>query len=407
MVTVTPERPNRSTAVAEALGYVGGALVLVGVVLVVARTWESLGVGGRLAVAVVVAAAVGLGAWRVPATDDRSGALARLQSTLWVVCALALALAGGLAVHDLLDARSPQAVVLGGAVVAGAVGALVWRGRPRVAEQALTLIAGAVAAGAPGAHIHDPGLTGVFAAIVGLGVITVGLTKCTSPSWVAVWCGAMTLLVSCQMIAAQWPGPGLVVSVLVATALVALAQLLHPVTDPHHVTACAVIGSVLLFGTLPTAIGHHADQAAVATGLTVWAAGVLLLVAASGAVPMRAPIPALVLSAVLFSVGPAVMASDHRTVGVVFGLVAASVVVTVAVGAGQVRPTLVGSSGLIVFVPWIIVELVPGELGAPLAIVVTGLMVVAVALWLMRRRRVTPTDCAASRPSSRAPEGVA
>lgn len=407
MVTVTPERPNRSTAVAEALGYVGGALVLVGVVLVVARTWESLGVGGRLAVAVVVAAVAAFSAWRVPATDDRSGAAQRLQSTLWVVCALALALAGGLAVHDLLDARSPQSVVLGGAAVAGAVGAMVWRGRSRVAEQALTLIAGAVTAAALGAQLRDPGLTGVFAALVGLAVIATGLTNRTTPSWVAVWCGAVTLLVSCQMIAAQWPGPGLVLSVLVATALVALAQLPNPVTDPHHVTACAVIGSVLLFGALPGAIGHHAQQAGVATGLVVWAAGVLLLMAASGAVPMRAPTPTLVVSAVLFSVGPAVVASDHRTAGVVFGLVAASVVVIAAVGAGQVRPTLVGSSGLIVFVPWTIVELVPGELGAPLAIVVTGLVVVAVALWLMRRRRLTPTDCAASTPSSHAPEGVA
>jgi hypothetical protein len=406
MVAVPPDRPNRSTAVGEALGYVGGALILVGVVLVVARTWESLGVAGRLAVALIVGAAAGLAAWRVPVPGDRAGALQRLQSTLWVVCAVALALAAGLAVYDVLDARSPPSVVLGGALTAGVVGALVWRGRPLVAEQALTLVAAAVAAGALGAQVNDPGVTGVFAALVGVGAITAGLTHRTTPSGVAVWCGAVTLLVACNMIASQWSGPGLIVSVAVATALLVLAQVPRPVSDPLHVTACAVIGSVLLLGSLPGAIGYHAEQAGVATGLVVWAAGVVLLVAASGAVSLRAPVPALVLSALLFSVGPGVIASEYRTVGVVFGLIAAVTVVIVSVSAGQVRPTLVGSSGLIVFVPWTIVDLVPGELGAPLAIVVTGLVVVAVALWLIRRRPVTPTDCAASTPSSHAPEGV-
>lgn len=377
-----------------------------GVALVVANTWDDLGVNGRLVTAVVAGGVAAVAAWRVAPGDVTWSAGTRLRSTLWLVAAASLALAAGLVTHDIVEATSVEAVVLGGGVTATVIAAGVWRGRIRPVEQALTWLALAATAGSLGAHVSAPGFTGAFAAVVGAIAVATGLAELTDPSPVAVWCGAATLLVACQMIAAQWPTPGLLISVAVGTSLVLLAQLDRPVTQPPHVAACAVMGGVLLLGTLPGAIGFYGERAGMATGIVVWVASLLLLAAAEQPGLFRAPIPTVVLAAVLFAVGPAVVSGDYRSAGVVMGLVASSALVAIAVLHARVRLVLVGSVGLLVYVPWSVAVLVPGALAAPLAIVVAGLVVVLVAVWLLRRRSVTPTDSAASTPSSRAPGGA-
>lgn len=394
---------SRSAAVAEALGYAGGVLVVVGVALVVANTWDDLGTGGRLATAVVVAVVAAVAAWRVAPGDVTWNAGTRLRSTLWLVSAVCCAFAAGLVVHDVVEATSAHSVFLGAAATLTLVAAGVWRGRMRPVEQTLTWLALAGTAGSVGAYLSTPGFAGVFAAVVGVIALTAGLGELTDPSPVAVWCGAATLLVSCQMIAAQWPTPGLLVCVAVATSLLLLAQLDGLVNQPPHIAACAVMGGVLLFGTLPGAIGFYAQRGAVVTGVVVWALSLLLLAGAERRGLFRAPIPATVLAATLFVVGPAVVTGQQRTAGVVLGLAASTALVVAAVLQAQVRVVLVGSAGLLVYVPWSVAVLVPGALGAPLAIVVAGLVVVLVAVWLLRRRSVTPTDSATSTPSSHAP----
>lgn len=376
----------RSASIAEALGYAGGVLVLVGVVLVTAQTWDSLGSAGRVVLAVAAGGIAAGTAARVAPDVSVWGPGPRLRSTLWLVAVLSFALASGLVVHDAVGATSEAATVSGGGAVAALVAALVWRRRVRPVEQALTWLAAAVTAGALGAHLLAPGVSGAFAATIGFVALVAGVQERTDPSTVAVWCGGITLVVSCQMVAAQWASPGILLSLAVAAGLVLLSQLDRPVTRLGHVTACAVTGSVLLAFTLPGGIGYHAARAGIATGLVVWATSVVLLVAAERPGLFRAPLPALMLAGVLFSVGPAVMSTQHRGVGVVSGLVVSTALVVFAVAKAHVRLALVGSVGLLVYVPWTVTVLVPGALAAPVAIVVAGLVVVGVAAWLLQRR---------------------
>lgn len=388
---------------AEALGYAGGALVLVGAGLVVARTWESLGAGGRVGVLATAGAVAAVAAWRTPGRADRFGPPERLEATLWLVSTIALALAGGVGVHDVLDFTSPQAVLSGGAAVGFVVSAAVWRGQTRPLQQATTWIAAAIGAGALGGHLFAPGGSGSAAAAVGLVALYAGLTRRTKPSVVAVWCGGVILLVSCQMIAGQWQSFGLLTSVAVGAALVGAAVVPGPVVDRRHVVACAVPGGVLLITSLPGAIGYHAERAALLTGMVVWLAAVSLMWLALPPRRLRTPIPVWVLAAVLYVVGPAVATADHETPALIAGLVAAVAAVGAGVAIASVPPTLIGALSLLVFVPWTVTRLVPGALAAPLSIVVAGLVIVSVALWLMRHRQITRADSAASRPSSHVP----
>jgi len=403
MDTSTPTGRARPSLAAEALGYAGGALVLVGVTLVAARTWESLGSGGRVGLTAVTGLVAGAAAWRIPDGEDGFRSRQRLRATLWLVAAVALALAGGVTVHDVLDARSPEAVVLGGAAVGTAVSAAVWRGRRRPVQQAVTLLGVAIVAGTLGGHVEAPGYAGLFAALVGAGALVAGLRHLTHPSTVAVWCGGAVLLVSCLLIGGQWQSAGLLIAVTVATTLVGLAVWPEPVHDRHHVVACAVTGGVLLISTLPAAIGYHAEQAGVVTGVVVWLASVALLWVAAPRHALRAPVPVWLLAGVLYAIGPQVVSTQWRTPGVVAGVVVAAIAVGIGVATTSIPLTLVGAFGLAVSVPRAVLVLVPGELAAPLAIVLVGLVIVAVALWLVRRRQVTREDSAASTPSSRAP----
>jgi hypothetical protein len=108
----------RIPAVAEALGYLGGVLALVGLVLVVARYWPDvatparLGISGAGAVAFIVAGAL--------VQERGDPALARMRWFLWLLSTAAVALFTGVAVADGYGTESPPTITLWCATAAGA-----------------------------------------------------------------------------------------------------------------------------------------------------------------------------------------------------------------------------------------------------------------------------------------------
>lgn len=77
--------------VAEALGYLGGVLAVVGVVLLVSRYWPDLTLGWQLALSGGTAAVlIGAGA---SSPEDREPALARLRWSLWTLGTAAVVVA--------------------------------------------------------------------------------------------------------------------------------------------------------------------------------------------------------------------------------------------------------------------------------------------------------------------------
>ena len=134
---------HRSVPVfAEALGYIGGVLVLVALGVIVQQYWSDLQVVGRLAMSAGTAGGLfGLGAIL---TVERDVALRRLRSFLWLGSAAGSALFAGVVVVDLVDSRSARTITI---AVAGAFAlqcGLLWRNRFRPLQQAGFVIGFAV-----------------------------------------------------------------------------------------------------------------------------------------------------------------------------------------------------------------------------------------------------------------------
>ena len=84
-----PPEPGRTSLVTEALGYLGGVIILVAAGLVAARFWNDLPTAGRLALVAAAAALLLTGGALVPASLGDTGR--RLRAVLWLAATVAVA----------------------------------------------------------------------------------------------------------------------------------------------------------------------------------------------------------------------------------------------------------------------------------------------------------------------------
>ena len=82
-------RTSRAALVTEALGYLGGVIILVALGLVIGNLWDELSVGVRLALVGVVTVLLLVAGALIPARLGATGA--RLRSVLWLASSAALA----------------------------------------------------------------------------------------------------------------------------------------------------------------------------------------------------------------------------------------------------------------------------------------------------------------------------
>jgi hypothetical protein len=272
--------PRRASLVTEALGYVGGALVVVAAVALSDRYWAVLGTGGRLAVAFGASAALlGVGL-AVPAVAGTPAA--RMRAVTWLTSVVTFALGVSLLVEPpALPAADVAAVVTGGATTAYA-GFLWWRNR---------------------------------------GVL-------------------------------------------------------------QH--AAFVVGLAATAGTA-AALLPQGDEAVPA--LALWGVGAAWLVLGQGRTVAQRP--ATVLGGLAVVLGGR-MAADGTDWGGVLALVTAAVLVTVGVLGRDLVALGAGSVAVLVGVPTAVQRWFPDALGAPLALLVAGLLLVVATFVTMRRRRERP-----------------
>ena len=217
-------RARRTPLVAEALAYVGAAVLVAGATLLVARSWADLAGGWRLACLAAVALALLVGGAAVP--QRRSGVVARrLRSVLWAASTGAWAGALAVLVHDVLATTgmttATEAVLVAAGTVAWA--AVLWaRLRYGVQQTVLALslaaLAGAVVAWTgsalePGVGVWLVGL--VWAGLGRAGVLRPLRTPVVLGSALAVF-GAMTTATS---------DAGMVLTLATVVAVVASAVL--------------------------------------------------------------------------------------------------------------------------------------------------------------------------------------
>lgn len=163
------ERPAaRASLVAEALGYVGGVLILIGAVSIAGRYWSDIGVGGRLGLTFGAAGLLLVTGAVIPAR--RLIVAWRLRSVCWLLSAVLLASGLALLGEEVLALDGDTVALLAAGVTAAYATALWWRHRT-VLQQAALLIALAGAAAAAAAHLprSDDGVVGL--AVWGVGAV--------------------------------------------------------------------------------------------------------------------------------------------------------------------------------------------------------------------------------------------
>ena len=388
----TPVASRRIPAIAEALGYLGGILAVVGLTLLVARYWPMMATGWKLTLSGGVATLLGLIGGAVPESKD--AAFARLRGFVWLASMAASGLFAGVAVHDGWGITWAPSITLSVSSAVAVVGAAMWQLRDRFLQQLVTLVALVVVAGTATSEFASSGFVAIVVSALGAGLIASAWRRRMSLPWLNVTVGAAAILVAGLIMRSNWMAGGLIFSIV--TSLVMLAGVLAPSAHLERSRQLIIgsIGLIALVMGVPQSIGFFAEQAGLTTGLVVWVAGAILMALATRR-QVRFTGIVEVASGVALVGGAAICAVQSRGFASIFGLLTALALLALGTRPGQVMLSFLGSVGLLVFVPWSIVHFFPGPGRAPLLILISGALILSLALVLSHERDRIPHEFSA------------
>ena len=250
--------PASSSIVAEALGYVGGVVVVVGGLLIGARYWAEISVPARVAVLGGGAAGLVIAGAAVP---PRLGAAAhRLRAVLWTASLAALASTLVVLAVDVLD-LTDQRVALVASAGTAALGLLLYRREGSYLLQLACGVAVLAAAGSATAVVVEPETTpGVAIWAVGAVWLLLGWGQVLAPRRAVMAVGGIAMIVG-GMFTIQHD-IGVAAALLTAALLVVVSLVAH---DPLML-AVGVLGA---FQVLPVAVQHWFPDSVVAPLLLV------------------------------------------------------------------------------------------------------------------------------------------
>lgn len=376
--TSTPPA-RRIPVAAEALGYLGGLLGVIGLVLLLTRYWPDMATPARLALAVGGALVLTRAGLSVPYRHEM--ALERLRWFVWLGATACSALAGGVFVTDVIHTTEGTTIVLGGAVMVLLHSLALWWQHERPVQQATCLVAALVATGTLGATVLELGAAGLVLWAVAAMMLASGIAHLTTYSPITVFVGAAGTAVGAGMTVDGNHGIGMLFLVLTAGYLLALAASARPVEYGPDRVALTVVGTMAAVQSLPQTIAWFAADAAITTGLVVVATGVLLLTIADRPW-VRTPLLLQLAGGAALVGGTAVTGMESVALATVAGLMVAVLLIAMGTMPDQAVMSVFGCVGLLVNVPWAISHWFPGEGRAPLLIAVSGVMIVLIAVWL-------------------------
>ncbi len=374
---------RRIPVVAEALGYIGGILGTVGLVLLIGRYWDDMATVARVGIAGTAAVALVCAGWVVHEALDP--ALARLRWTLWLASTAATALCAFVIADRALELHPDERIAL---VIAAAIAfesAVLWWNRPRPIQQITTFAGLAVATGLLFEEFTSDTITGAALWLLGVTGLMLGVRRLTTLPTITLATGAIITVVGTFVVASVNEGVGLPLVCLDAGALLALA--LAPdrgLSSRRDRIALGTIGTIALLQGLPQTLVWFGRDAGIATGFVVWAIGALLLVVAAHR-RIRGAIGVEVVGSIAMIGGAAISGAQSVGFATVFGVTTAIGFVAFGMLPGRVLMSLFGSAGLLAFVPWTIAHYFPGEGRAPLLILVSGALLVGIAVLLARQ----------------------
>ncbi len=263
----------RGPIVAEALGYVGGVLVLIGAVTIALTYWGEMGIAGRLAVLFGAAGVLLIAGTAVPAR--RVQAAHRLRSVCWLLSVVLFGAGVSLLAQDVFRLDDHTGLLSTGCAAVFA-GVLWWLHRT-VPLQAITVFALAMTASSavyllPNGFEYLPGL-----AVWGLGVGWLLLAEggvIAARRAGTVLGGAAAVISSLFTIGVGW---GAVLAIGTAVTLVATGVWLRNLV-------LLTLGAVAVLLSVPIVVGQYFPNALVVS-LALLGCGVLLV--AGGIVTAR------------------------------------------------------------------------------------------------------------------------
>ncbi|WP_170225748.1 DUF2157 domain-containing protein [Pseudonocardia cypriaca] len=262
-------RARRGPLVAEALGYVGGVLILVGAVAVAERYWSDIGLGGRLGVTFGAAGLLLVTGLCVPAR--RVDVARRLRSVCWLLSAVLLAAGLGRLGTEVLELDGDTVALLTSGVTAAYTAVLWWRHRT-VLQQAALLVALTATAAAAAAHLPHGAdhVTGLAVWGVGAGWLLLGWGGViTARTGAYVLGGSATVLGGLPTVEAGW---GAALAIGSALVLVAAGAWLRDLL-------LLAVGSIATLLTVPSVLGQYFPDT-LTVPLALVGCGVLLVAGA-------------------------------------------------------------------------------------------------------------------------------
>lgn len=374
---------SRFPVVAEALGYLGGALALTGLVLVLVHYWPDLALAGRLALSGAGAAALVGGGFAV--RDQADPALVRLRAFLWLLSSAATAVFVGVLVTEGRDLADEVVVAWCAAAIAVQSG-LLWWWRDRPVQQLAALAALAVAVGTGASYAAGELAGGLTLWVLGLAYLALGLTRRTPAVPLTELAASITLLFGAIQVISDSDsmGAGLLMLLVTVVGLLGTVSTTRSELGPVDRLALGVPAVLVGLQAVPSTLVYFAQESGVVTGLLTWVGGAALIVVAVRGLT-RYPLPTELVGGLTVLGGAALTAFQWATFAPVFGVASAVGLVVLGMQPGRVWLSLVGAVGLLVFVPWAVGELFPGEGRAPLLIMVAGAVLVGAAVLLARQ----------------------
>lgn len=373
--------PRRISVVAEALGYLGGALAVAGMALLVGRSWFDFATVARLVLSATGALALlGIGALVAEQVDP---SLTRLRGILWVGSSACSALFAGVLAANGFGVDQRESIVLACAAMAAVESGVLWRGRDRPFQQFMLLTSTIVAVAAAFAGFADAGPVGLSVWVVGAAYLLFGIRHRLPAPLLTIVVGAVAVIVGPGITTNTWIAAGLGLGFASAFGLLALAGLPSIASTRSERITLTVIGSVALVQSTPSNLIYFARDAGAATGLATWALGCGVMIFGARRL-VRFPVGAEVLGAVTMVGGGALIGIQWHGFAPIFGIATAIGLLARGMAPGHVLMSVVGSVGLLVNVPWAIGWFFPGEGRAALLVLVSGILILCVAVLLTR-----------------------
>jgi hypothetical protein len=370
---VMPLRTNRrAAAVAESLGYLGGSLGILGLVLLAVRSWSDFGLATRLTLS--GGAALVFGASGAVANASTSASSSRLRQYLWFAATASFGVVAATFGTQWLNADEDPRRIL---VVAGSVfvaSAVMWWWRAGLLQHVTALAGALVAVGAGSKEMWGTTTAGLAVwAMAGIVALLAALVP-VPWRWLTAGIGAIGAIGGALYGATESTAVGLVTAVATSAVLVVAANYLDGMSDSDVRLTLAIVGVVGLIQSAPPAIDHFTDQAGLNTGLVVGLVGITTLVAAMSDLMVLGRVTAAVGGSIML-IGCAIAGTESPDFATVVGSLLAVFLVGVGLTPTYRSTAFVGIAGLLVFLPWAVVNFFPGDDGVPLAIVVAGALV--------------------------------